>query len=467
MRILQAASEAFPFCKTGGLADVVGALSRQLGEAGHEVLLFVPRYRVIDPAILDGAQVLSVAAAPEGVSLRVVRHRSITAVFVECPRLFDREGLYWVDGRDHSDNGERFAVFSRVLLAGARALGFKPDIVHLHDWQAALAAVFLKADPFFAGVPSVLSLHNIAYQGAFPAQTFLEAGLSPQDFEGARVGENYSFLKAGLIHADWLTTVSPSYAREVQTAGCGMGLEDVLSRRHDRLEGILNGIDLEDWDPATDSFLPQRYSGDRMTGKSICKRELMAACGLQAEGDIPLVGMVARLDRQKGWDIAQEALESRLERCRFVGVGEGDPALVEATSQWAGRHPGQAHFFCGYNEEFAHRLYAACDMLLMPSRFEPCGLGQMIAMRYGCVPVVARTGGLADTVHEQGESPNGFTAKPDDAADFGRALDRAFTRHQEMTWKELMRIGMQADFSWAKSLERYLALYGRALREAR
>ena len=246
-----------------------------------------------------------------------------------------------------------------------------------------------------------------------------------------------------------------------------MGLEDILSRRQNRLEGILNGIDLEDWDPATDAFLPRRYSMDDLTGKAACKRDLLAACGLGAQENAPLVGMVARLDRQKGWDIAREALEGRLNRCRFVGVGEGPAAFVADVSQWANRHPGFAHFRCGYHEEFAHRLYAACDILLMPSRFEPCGLGQMIAMRYGSVPVVARTGGLADTVHEDGESPNGFTAKPDDASDMGRALERAFNAYGRPAWDGLARAGMRADFSWTRSLGRYLDLYGRALRGVR
>jgi starch synthase len=473
MKILLASSEAFPFCKTGGLADVVGTLSQKLGAAGNDVVLFLPKYRAVESAALQGGMSypldipLGTGCVP--VSLRYMQWRSVSVQFIDCPPLYDREGLYGSGGRDHPDNDARFAVFSRAVLEGAKAMGFKPDIVHLHDWPTALIAAYLKTlyakDPFFAGSASVLTIHNIAYQGVFPLPSFLRAGFSKADAALARKSGGYSFFKAGLSHADWLNTVSPAYAHELQTPAGGHGLQALLRRRRDRLAGILNGIDLDYWNPERDGFLPRRYGAADRKGKEDCKRRLLADLGLKVRPGVPLVGMIARLDRQKGWDLALQALTPRMRRCQFVGVGEGDAALVKRVQGWARRHPAAARFHCGYDEGLAHRLYAAADMLLMPSRFEPCGLGQMIAMRYGCVPVVTRTGGLRDTVVEKaagGARPNGFTAKPGDARDFGRALGRALGSHAGPGWDGIVRAGMESDFSWDRSVRSYLELFTRA-----
>ncbi|MDD5656852.1 MAG: glycogen/starch synthase [Elusimicrobia bacterium] len=301
----------------------------------------------------------------------------------------------------------------------------------------------------------------------FPAESLLRAGFSRRQCEPARFGDRrrapaFSYLRFGLIHADRIGTVSPSYAAEIQTAAGGLGMEDVLRRRRARLTGILNGLDLEVWNPQRDGFLPARFGARDPAGKAACRKALLAECGLQASAGAPVVGMVGRLDRQKGWDIAMRVLGPRLGRCRFIGVGEGDPALAEALAKWAARRPGRACWRNGYDEEFAHRLYAGADILLMPSRFEPCGLGQMIAMRYGCVPVVTRTGGLADTVRESGAGANGFLAAPNDPADVGRALDRALAAYARPSWRERAGRGMQGDFSWDPSVKRYLKLYGAA-----
>ncbi|MCX5795743.1 MAG: glycogen/starch synthase [Elusimicrobia bacterium] len=472
MKILLAASEAFPFCKTGGLADVVGALSQKLGAAGHDVVLFLPKYRVVESAALQGGMShpldVPFGASSVAVALRFMQWRSVSVQFIDSPSLYDRDGLYGVDGRDHPDNDLRYAVFCRAVLEGAKAMGFKPDVIHLHDWQTALIAPYLKTlyaqDPFFSAAATVLTIHNIAYQGVFPARSFIQAGFARTDIRKAKTAKGYSFLKAGLADADWLTTVSPTYARELQTPSGGHGLQGLLRRRRDRLVGILNGLDLDCWNPERDSCLAQRYSlGDRK-GKAACKNWFLADCGLKAAAGVPLVGMVARLDRQKGWDIALQALAPRLRRCRFVGVGEGEPSLVKTVAGWARRHSGAARFRCGYDEDLAHRLYAAADILLMPSRFEPCGLGQLIAMRYGCVPVVTRTGGLRDTVTE---GLNGFTAKPGDARDFGRALGRALDACAGPSWAELTQAGMSGDFSWNRSVRSYLDLFKRATAERR
>jgi len=476
MRILQAASEAFPFCKTGGLADVVGTLCQKLGQAGHDVLLFLPKYRVIAPAALRGAKTtlldVPLGAGRVRVALRRVQWRSVAVQFVDCPELFDRDCIYGEDGRDYPDSDKRFSVFCRAALEGAKAVGFRPDIVHAHDWPTALAPLYLATlyarDPFFAASASVLTVHNMAYQGVFPARGFLQAGFAAPQFRTARLGSGrggaarYSFLKAGLVHADRLNTVSPTYAGEIQTAVGGHGLQAVLRRRRGQLTGILNGLDLECWNPEKDALLPARFSAQDMAGKRECKRKFLVRYGLKAAAGAPLVGMVGRLDRQKGWDVAIKALGPRLRRCCFMGMGEGDRKLVASVKKWTARHPGAARFFCGYNEELAHRLYAAADIIVMPSRFEPCGLGQMIAMRYGCVPVVSRTGGLADTVSDY-PTGNGFTALPDDALDFGRAVDRALDAFAGPDWAAMARAGMGRDFSWGRSVRLYLDVYARAL----
>jgi starch synthase len=478
MKILLAASEAFPFCKTGGLADVVGALSQKLGAAGHDVMLFLPKYRVVESAALQGGMSYPLdipwGTSSVPVSLRYMQWRSVSVQFIDCPPLFDRDGIYGADGRDHPDNDVRYAVFCRAVLEGAKAMGFKPDVVHLHDWQTALIAAYLKTfyakDPFFSAAATVLTIHNIAYQGVFPARSFQQAGFVSKDIRKAKTAKGYSFFKLGLTQADWLTTVSPTYARELQTAAGGHGLQELLRRRRDRLIGILNGLDLEYWNPRRDGFLVQNYSLGDLAGKQVCRRRFLAECGLKDAVGVPLVGMVARLDRQKGWDIALQALAPRLRRLRFVGVGEGDPALVKTVADWACRHRAAARFHCGYREDQAHRLYAAADILLMPSRFEPCGLGQLIAMRYGCVPVVTRTGGLCDTVIEtpaEGIRQNGFAAKPGDARDFGRAVGRALDAYKGPSWTDTVRVGMGSDFSWDRSVRSYLALFARAAAQRR
>jgi starch synthase len=445
MRILLAASEAVPFCKTGGLADVVGVLGQKLGAAGHDVCLFLPKYRAVTASSLQGglAQPLEIplgAGKIQGM-LRYMQHRKVSVYFVDCPPFFDRDGLYGADGKDHADNDARFAFFSRAVLEGAKAVGFKPDVVHVHDWQAGLVPAYLKrqyaSDPFFAAAKSVFTIHNMAYQGVFPSEAAGKAGLAPADFE---YYGKVSYLKAGLVFADKLTTVSPTYAEEIKGER-GFGLEGVLRQRSADLSGILNGIDVEYWKPGL--------------AKAEARRELERECGLSGEG-LPLAGIVARLDRQKGLDLAVEAVRPRLDKMRLVILGDGDPAIRSALSKLAQDRPDRVHLRSAFDEAFARRVYAGSDLFLMPSRFEPCGLGQMIAMRYGSVPVVSRTGGLADTVSEPA---TGFVAEPDDAASLAAALDRALKAWGTQAWKKAAEGGMAADFSWERSIKRYLELF--------
>jgi starch synthase len=478
VKILLAASEAVPYCKTGGLADVVGALAQRLGAAGHDACLFLPKYRAVRAASLEGGIVRPLKVPLGGreieVGLRFLHRRGVAVYFVDYPLYFDREGLYGDAGRDHADNAERFALFSRAVLEGAKLAGFRPDAIHLHDWQTGLVAAHLKRhykdDPFFRGATCVFTIHNMAYQGNFPRSALELSGFGPEDWspDGLEYYGQVSYLKAGLVHADRLNTVSPTYAREIQESpDRGFGFEGLLRRRAGSLSGVLNGVDLEVWDPSRDPALPRRYAeADAAAGKAACREALRRECGLQS-GDKPLMGVVSRLDYQKGLDLLLAAVEPRLSRAQLVVLGTGDPSLTEAYASLERRHPGSVHFHRQFDEPFAHRVYAASDLFLMPSRFEPCGLGQMIAMRYGAVPVVSRTGGLADTVFESaapGREANGFLFEPGDAAGLGSALDRALDAAAGPGFEALRRAGMRRDASWDRSLESYLALYagGRA-----
>lgn len=476
MKILLAASEAVPFCKTGGLADVVGALGQKLGALGHDVCLFLPKYRAIEAAALQGGIAQPVKVPFDGrqveVSLRFMQRKAVSVQFVDYPPFFDREGLYGREGADHPDNDARFALFSRAVLEGTKAVGFKPDVIHIHDWQTSPIAVYLKRDykddPFFEKTSCVLTVHNLAYQGNFPRGTLETASFAAEDFtpDALEYYGQVSYLKGGLVFADALTTVSPTYAREIQeSAERGFGLEGLLRKRSDELFGVLNGLDVEVWNPERDSSLPRKYgAADAVAGKLACRKAVREECGLAA-GDAPMIGVVSRLDYQKGLDLAIAAIEPRLSRCSFVVVGTGDASLREALSALSRRHPGRVHYRAAFDDAFAHRVYAASDMFLMPSRFEPCGLGQMIAMRYGAVPVVAKTGGLADTVFETpeaGRRANGFVCKPGDAADLGAALDRALAAFVRPDWPERVAAAMACDFSWDRSVTRYVELYQRA-----
>jgi starch synthase len=477
VKILVAASEAVPFCKTGGLADVVGALTQRLGALGHDVCLFLPKYRSIRAASLEGgiAHPISVplGGASVDVGLSFLHRRGVSVYFVDYPLFFDREGLYGNAGKDHEDNDRRFALFSRAVLEGAKAIGFKPDVIHIHDWQTGLIAAHLKRhykdDPHFADAGCVFTIHNMAYQGNFPRAALEMAGFGSEDWssEGLEYYGQVSYLKGGIAHADRITTVSAAYAREIQEdPDRGFGLEGLLKRRSADLRGILNGVDLEVWDPSRDTSLPRRYSpADAGAGKAACKEALQRECGLEVRSDRPLIGVVSRLDYQKGLDIALKALEPRLDHCQLVMLGTGDPSLTEMYAALERRRAGSVHFHRSFDEAFAHRIYAASDLFLMPSRFEPCGLGQMIAMRYGAVPVVSKTGGLNDTVFEEpkdGRPANGFLCKPGDGEDLAKALDRAIGEFGKPAWGERVRAGMMGDFSWDRSVELYLEVFREA-----
>ena len=469
-----AASECIPFCKTGGLADVVGSLPPALGTKSSEVRLALPKYREISEnrhKLKDTGLTLNI---PLGESLATVRiwegklAPRIPVYFIDSPRHFGRDGLY-VDPqeRPYPDNDERFILFSRAVLETAKAVGFQPDVIHCHDWQTGLIPVYLATlygpDSFFLTTATLLTVHNIAYQGAFPKTTLSLAGLPWKEFTPEKL-EYYgqvNFLKGGLVYSTLLNTVSPTYAREIkENPEFGCGMEGILNARQADFSGILNGIDTADWDPAKDPHLPARFSPKDLAGKRACKQALQKKLGLKEDPMIPLAGVVSRLDRQKGLDlIAESAPELFKRKIQVAVLGNGDPALRKQLEETSRRHPERFAFRTGFEEPLAHLIYAGSDFFLMPSRFEPCGLSQMIAMRYGSVPVVTRRGGLADTV----DAGTGFVITEFSVRALTEGIRSAVEAFRDQKkWAGFLRRGMSRDFSWSRSVKDYLALYRRA-----
>ncbi|MBI4249005.1 MAG: glycogen synthase GlgA [Elusimicrobia bacterium] len=477
MNIVLAASEAVPFCKTGGLADVVGALARELSSfKEHRVVLFLPKYKEVSDSA-DGAQPFqaefSVPMAGRQEQTRLYKtHLDNAAVyFVENAKFFDRAGLYGESG-DYPDNDERYAFFSRAILEALKLIRFQPDIIHCHDWQTGLTPAYLKRfykkDSILNAAATLLTVHNMAYQGVFRRERFPLTGFDWSEFtpEKMEFYGGFSFLKSGLVYADKISTVSPTYAREIQAGpekGCG--LEGVLKSRSADLRGILNGIDLDIWNPGADKHLAKNYAAETLDGKKSCKQFLQKMCWLKEDPDVPLAGVVSRLDPQKGLDVAASVMGPMLEqnRLQWVVLGQGHDDLEKQFRDLARKFPGRVWVNDDFNDPLAHHIYAGADLFLMPSRFEPCGLGQMIAMRYGTVPVVARTGGLADTVTDflqLGNRATGFFAEAVSAADLEHALESALEAYRQPDhWKQLMQNGMRGDYSWRNSVGKYLELY--------
>ncbi len=467
LRIAHLASEAVPFSKTGGLADVVGALPPALAALGNAVTVVVPAHRATVKEELPGKSVGEVWAMGMRAELRETHHNGTTVVLLDCPQLFVRPALYSLPEGDFPDNPIRYAFFARAALYAVAARG-GADVIHAHDWQSALAPLLLARFPEHrAGLPaavSVLTIHNLAYQGVFPPWV-LEACQLPRELFTLDTLEFYgqvNFLKGGLVSADAITTVSPTYAREILTPQFGCRLEGVLATRSDRLVGILNGLDLETWNPATDRYIPAPYTAATMREGKKAAREALAAEAELAPGARPLIGMVSRLAEQKGADLLAAALEDIVALgFDVVVLGTGERRYEETLQAAQLSHPGRVRVFARFDEGLAHRIYAGSDLFLMPSRWEPCGLGQMIAMRYGTLPVVTRTGGLADTVAEVGEpSGTGFVL----AELSPQALVAALTRARELLQNPsrrdaVRREGMSRDFSWDRSARAYEELY--------
>jgi len=484
LKICLISAEVAPLSKTGGLADVAGALAKYLHTAGHDVLVVTPFYSAIDRFALEHESV----AALQDIELAVGPHRYRYSVsvarlpgtqvqihLIDCPALYARANIYTSDPDEHL----RYLALTRAAFECCQRLGFSPQILHAHDWHAAFAPLYLKVgyegDRLFASTRSLLTIHNIGYQGVFAASAVADLGLGTHTDrlhqDDLRAG-HINALKHGILYADAITTVSPTYAKEICTADYGMGLQSALRARAAALSGILNGVDYDEWDPRTDHYLPSHYDAAHLQTKAKLKREFLERLGIKIGARAPLVGVVSRLALQKGFELVFDMLpRALLERdFAFVALGSGEPRYESFFANLQQRFPGRVHFHRGYSDELAHWIEAASDLFLMPSLYEPCGLNQMYSLRYGTVPLVRRTGGLADTVAHYERSTRqgtGIVFAEFTPAAFARALETALDLYLERDhWRQLILNGMSCDFSWTRQGGLYVALYERLLREA-
>lgn len=465
MKVFLVASEAVPYVKTGGLGDVAGSLPNALGTLGVETSLILPLYRTIIAQNLPMEYVMNgnVAMGSREWSYTVFRHGQ--TYFVAQNDLFDRDGLYNTPEGDFPDNWLRFAFFARAALETIIALG-GADVVHVHDWQTALLPVYLRVLYPERHEKVLLTIHNIAYQGLFSADVLPETGLPDSVFtmHGLEFYGKVNYLKGGIAWSDRVNTVSPSYAREILTEEYGYRLDGILETKRGHLSGILNGIDCSYWNPAEDTALPYLYGASSLDGKAKDKEALLQETNLQADFNLPLFAMVSRLAAQKGVDLLLGAFDSLMSLpLNLVILGTGDTGIESSLQQKMAQYPGRFALDRRFDEGLAHRIYAASDFFLMPSRFEPCGLSQMIALRYGSIPVVRRTGGLIDTVqdvHPKTGLGNGISFDDATSSDLLQAVQRAVRLYADQEWyKRIQAIGMACDFSWKASAQEYLALY--------
>ncbi len=480
MRILLASSEVHPYSKTGGLADMSGALAKALAKGGHRVGLVTPLYL----GMRERFKELKPLALPLDLPLGVARCRGevwtlepqpgMTVYFIDQPEFYQRSSLYHAHGLDYPDNAERFLFFSKAAARLAVDLDWKPELVHLHDWQSSFAALFIEHHRRLSngqpGPRTCVTVHNLAYQGQFPAAQYALANLPWTYFtpQGVEFYGKVNCLKAGIAFADVITAVSPRYAREITTEEFGCGLDGVLRGRQDVLFGILNGVDYDEWNTTRNPFLPHPFSAEDLAGKAADKLELQKELGLPPDPAVPLFGNIGRVVEQKGADIMLGAVEEMLsENLQFALLGAGNPAFEQAWQDLARRFPSRAAVRIGFDEGLSHRIEAGCDFFLMPSCFEPCGLNQMYGLRYGAIPIVRATGGLDDSVIDAREDParaDGIKFSEYSARALAKAIRKALALYQEPAALAHFRAnGMRVDFSWTRAAEAYVAVYAKAL----
>ena len=470
------ASEAVPFAKTGGLADVLGALPSALARLGWDVTLAMPRYRGVTAGSLVDSFPVTVGGYVRDVGFFEAELRDgARALLIACPALFDREALYGVDSTGYPDNPLRFAMLVRAAYEFAARRGEAPSLVHAHDWQAGLAPVYLKTlyatHPVLGDTPSIFTIHNLAYQGLCAADWLPRLDLGWEQFTIDRLEYwgRISFLKGGINDARTITTVSPRYGTEIQTPEFGFGFDGILRERRADLVGILNGIDTEQWDPERDPFLPMPYNAVNLAGKAAAKADVLGRYQLPVIPTRPLIGIISRMVDQKGFDLIA-ALAGDLPRLEafFAVLGTGEARYQDMWTRLAAAHPDRIGVRIGFDEPLAHLIEAGADIFLMPSRFEPCGLNQMYSQRYGTVPVVRAVGGLADTVTDYApgrRTSTGFVFEPYTPAALLEALNRALALYpNRVKWEALQITGMKQDHSWDRSAREYVKMYERALR---
>nr|WP_245863400.1 glycogen synthase GlgA [Candidatus Viridilinea mediisalina] len=486
LKIALIASECYPFVKVGGLADVVGGLAKALHQAGHEVVVIVPRYAAIDGLRFKLQPFLSplgvwMGNSQEWCAVQHADYDGLPVYFIEHDHYFGRPGLYHdPEFYDYQDNVRRFGFFSRAALQLCRDMGFSPDIVHAHDWQTALAPAYLKIwhwdDAYLGNAASILTIHNLAHQGRYHADDYDYLGLQWGNFTSDKFEEfgGINMLKGGIYYADLVTTVSPTYARETRTPMGSNGFAPYLARRGEDYLGIVNGVDYTQWNPALDPHLPHHFGPRRMAGKGRVKAALQKRMQLEVTRDMPLIGVVSRFVDQKGLDLLAGSIEAIVSdmRVQFALLGAGEKGLEWYFGPLPGRYPGRIGSYIGYNEALAHWIVAGADFFLMPSHFEPCGLNQIYALKYGTLPIVRATGGLDDTVQQYDEATGDGTGfkfwQATQRAVYdvvGWAVSTYYDRPQHM--RKLISRAMAQDFSWATQAEAYLHVYQRALSNKR
>lgn len=481
LKILFAASEVVPFAKTGGLADVAGALPKALRELGHDVRIVMPKYQSIN----DEKFGIKPTKYAVNVDIALYNHRGeiyestvpgtdIPVYFIDNPEFFHREELYRTPQGEYWDNAERFMFFSRAAVEMIKEIDFKPDVINCNDWHTGLIPVYIKTiysgDDFYKNIKTVYSIHNIAYQGVFDKYKLLHAGFSWDIFTMDKIEfyDMVNFMKGGIVYADKVNTVSEKYREEIMTPEFGYNLDGVLKNRDGDVTGILNGIDYSAWDPKTDKLLYNNYSEENIEVKEEVKKKLLAENGLKYVEGVPLIGLVSRLDDQKGLDFIAAIIDDMMRlNIQFVVLGTGEERYHHLFNHLKSKYPEKLGVNIKFDNKIAHNIYAGSDMFLMPSRFEPCGLGQLISLKYGTVPIVRETGGLADTVKQYNfktKQGNGFVFPGYNPWDLMHAIRIATDAYKNRTvWKRLMNNGMKQDFAWESSAEHYISLYEKAI----
>ncbi len=482
LKILLAASEVYPYAKTGGLADIAGSLPKALKLLGHDIRVIMPKHKCVAQCPLGIRPMGLDVTIPIGGTFKNGflytgnLDGDIPVYFVGNESYFSRDPIYGTRHGDYPDNAERFIFFCRSVLEVCKSIRFQPDIIHCNDWQTALIPTYLKTiyakDKWFKSTRTVFSIHNLGYQGNFPSSELKTAGLPFSIFtpQGVEFYNHFSFLKSALVHADLLTTVSPTYAKEIQTKAFGFKMDGVLRKRSKDLVGILNGVDYQEWNPASDPSIEKNFTPENVAGKLACKRKLADLFSLKIEDDTPILSMVTRLSSQKGIDLVIDILGDLLsEGVAFVLLGSGDSMYEDYFLKTSKRLPARIGVRIGFDEKLAHQILAGSDILLMPSQYEPCGLTQMYSLKYGTVPVVRSVGGLADSIKEfnlKTSKGTGFKFKKFTPDHLHKAVQKALSVYRKKNqWQKLILNDMNADFGWDRAAKKYCQLFQRVLKK--